>query len=91
MKTIALLLLFAVSVQPVCAIDTLAADPVQDLSARQRYPWNGLVDISFTLADGAGRSIGVVAWPALGERSALGRDECRCRKTMGLRLLLLVG
>ena len=55
MKTIALLLLFAVSVPPVRATDTLAADPVQNLSARQRYPWNGLVDISFTLADGAWR------------------------------------
>ena len=32
-----------------------AQAPVSGLSARQRYPWNGLVDVSLTLADGAWR------------------------------------
>jgi len=32
-----------------------AVPTITDLSARQRYPWNGLVDVSFTLAPGAWR------------------------------------
>ena len=38
-----------------------ATDPVLNLSARQRYPWNGLVDISFTLDAGAWRDLSLAA------------------------------
>ena len=31
------------------AITTLAADPMITVSAQQRYPWNGLVDLNFTI------------------------------------------
>ena len=31
-----------------------AADPAITVSARQRYPWNGLVDINFTITGDAG-------------------------------------
>lgn len=49
MKRILLVLLAA------AALDAAAQAPISGLSARQRYPWNGLVDVSLTLADGAWR------------------------------------
>ena len=36
------------------AITALAADPGITVSARQRYPWNGLVDINFTITGTSG-------------------------------------
>ena len=36
------------------ALTALAADPGITVSARQRYPWNGLVDINFTITGDAG-------------------------------------
>ena len=36
------------------AITTLADDPTISVSARQRYPWNGLVDVHFTITGDAG-------------------------------------
>ena len=35
-------------------LTTLADDPTISVSARQRYPWNGLVDINFTITGDAG-------------------------------------
>ena len=35
-------------------LTTLAADPAITVSARQRYPWNGLVDVHFTITGDAG-------------------------------------
>ena len=37
-----------------CAGTALAADPGITVSARQRYPWNGLVDLNFTITGDAG-------------------------------------
>lgn len=37
-----------------CAGAALAADPGITVSARQRYPWNGLVDLHFTITGDAG-------------------------------------
>ena len=36
------------------ALTALADDPTISVSARQRYPWNGLVDINFTITGDAG-------------------------------------
>lgn len=38
----------------VCASAGLAADPTITVQARQRYPWNGLVDINFTITGTSG-------------------------------------
>ena len=38
----------------ICASIGLAADPGITVSARQRYPWNGLVDLNFTITGDAG-------------------------------------
>lgn len=38
----------------VCASAGLAADPTITVLARQRYPWNGLVDINFTITGTSG-------------------------------------
>ena len=35
------------------AFTALAADPGITVSARQRYPWNGLVDLNFTITGDA--------------------------------------
>ena len=37
-----------------CASTGLAADPVITVSAKQRYPWNGLVDLQFTINGDSG-------------------------------------
>ena len=37
-----------------CAGAALAADPGITVSARQRYPWNGLVDLHFTITGESG-------------------------------------
>ncbi len=37
------------AVAVLCAGTALAADPAISVSIRQRYPWNGLVDINFTI------------------------------------------
>ena len=36
------------------SLTSFAADPGITVSARQRYPWNGLVDINFTITGDAG-------------------------------------
>ena len=36
------------------ALTSFAADPGVTVSARQRYPWNGLVDLHFTITGDAG-------------------------------------
>ena len=36
------------------AISTFAADPTISVEARQRYPWNGLVDLHFTITGDSG-------------------------------------
>ena len=36
------------------ALTSFAADPAITVSARQRYPWNGLVDVHFTITGDAG-------------------------------------
>ena len=36
------------------ALTSFAADPAITVSARQRYPWNGLVDVNFTITGDAG-------------------------------------
>ena len=36
------------------ALTSFAAEPGITVSARQRYPWNGLVDINFTITGDAG-------------------------------------
>ena len=36
------------------SLTSFAADPVITVSARQRYPWNGLVDVHFTITGDAG-------------------------------------
>ena len=36
------------------ALTALAAEPTITVSARQRYPWNGLVDINFTITGTSG-------------------------------------
>ncbi|MBQ6247441.1 MAG: DUF1566 domain-containing protein [Kiritimatiellae bacterium] len=41
----------AVCAATLLPIFSFAAPTVTDLSARQRYPWNGLVDISFTMSE----------------------------------------
>ena len=38
----------------VWAFATVAAEPTISVSAKQRYPWNGLVDLSFTLTGSGG-------------------------------------
>ena len=42
------------AVAVLCAGTALAADPGITVSARQRYPWNGLVDVHFTITGDAG-------------------------------------
>ena len=42
------------AVAVLCAGAALAADPGITVSARQRYPWNGLVDVHFTITGDAG-------------------------------------
>ena len=37
-----------------CASTGLAADPAITVSAKQRYPWNGLVDLQFTITGDSG-------------------------------------
>ncbi len=39
-----------------CASAALAADPEITVSAQQRYPWNGLVDLHFTIIGEAGKT-----------------------------------
>ena len=34
--------------------NSLAADPAISVSAKQRYPWNGLVDLKFTITGDSG-------------------------------------
>ena len=36
------------------SLAVFAADPTITVSARQRYPWNGLVDVHFTITGDAG-------------------------------------
>ena len=36
------------------SLAVFAADPAITVSAQQRYPWNGLVDINFTITGDAG-------------------------------------
>ena len=36
------------------ALTALAADPTISVSAQQRYPWNGLVDLNFTITGTSG-------------------------------------
>ena len=36
------------------SLAAFAADPAITVSARQRYPWNGLVDVHFTITGDAG-------------------------------------
>ena len=38
----------------VLALTALAADPTITVSAQQRYPWNGLVDLNFTITGTSG-------------------------------------
>ena len=38
----------------ICASTVLAADPAITVSAKQRYPWNGLVDLQFTITGTSG-------------------------------------
>ena len=38
----------------ICASTVLAADPAITVSAQQRYPWNGLVDLHFTVTGTSG-------------------------------------
>ena len=45
---ISLVLLFGV------AVSAVAAEPEITVEARQRYPWNGLVDLHFTITGDAG-------------------------------------
>ena len=42
------------AVAVLCAGAALAADPGITVSAKQRYPWNGLVDLNFTIMGDAG-------------------------------------
>lgn len=43
--------IFAAFAMMACAALGAATPTVTDLAARQRYPWNGLVDISFALSE----------------------------------------
>ena len=45
---VSLVLLFGV------AVSAVAAEPGITVEARQRYPWNGLVDLHFTITGDAG-------------------------------------
>ena len=47
-------LMMATMLAQICASTVLAADPAITVSARQRYPWNGLVDVHFTITGDAG-------------------------------------
>ena len=47
-------LMVAVMLAHICASTGLAADPTITVSAKQRYPWNGLVDLQFTITGDAG-------------------------------------
>ena len=47
-------LLVAVCTFFALALTFFAAEPGITVSARQRYPWNGLVDINFTITGDAG-------------------------------------
>ena len=38
----------------ICASTGLGAEPAISVEARQRYPWNGLVDVYFTITGDAG-------------------------------------
>ena len=44
----------ACAIAVLCTGAALAADPGISVSARQRYPWNGLVDINFTITGDEG-------------------------------------
>ena len=47
-------LMLAAILAHVCASTGIAADPSITVSARQRYPWNGLVDLHFTITGESG-------------------------------------
>ena len=47
-------LLVAVCTFSALALTSFAADPAITVSAQQRYPWNGLVDVHFTITGDAG-------------------------------------
>ena len=47
-------LMIAMMLAHVCASTGLAADPAITVSAKQRYPWNGLVDLHFTITGDSG-------------------------------------
>ena len=47
-------LMLATILAHVCASTGIAADPSITVSARQRYPWNGLVDLHFTVTGESG-------------------------------------
>ena len=47
-------LMMATMLAQICVSTTLAADPAITVSAQQRYPWNGLVDVHFTITGDAG-------------------------------------
>ena len=47
-------LLVAVCTFFALALTSFAADPAITVSAQQRYPWNGLVDLHFTITGDAG-------------------------------------
>lgn len=42
------------------AMTSVAASTVTDVKAKQRYPWNGLVDLKFTITGTSGEKCGVV-------------------------------
>lgn len=42
------------------AVTSVAASTVTDVKAKQRYPWNGLVDLKFTITGTSGEKCGVV-------------------------------
>ena len=47
-------LMMAIMLAQICASTVLAADTAITVSAQQRYPWNGLVDINFTITGDEG-------------------------------------
>ena len=50
----AALVVAIIALASLSTLTTLAADPAITVSARQRYPWNGLVDVHFTITGDAG-------------------------------------
>lgn len=48
-------LMMATMLAQICASTGLGAEPAISVEARQRYPWNGLVDLQFTITGEEGK------------------------------------